>query len=83
MPILNVSIDTKPTDTKLVNHIGQVRLNINAFVPIPDKETAISITASELISSDNPNNLNIGSDKKLVSQPPDIDFLAYYILAKS
>jgi len=35
-----------------------------------------------LISDDNPNDLKLGSDNKLLSQPTDTDFLAYYILAK-
>lgn len=35
-----------------------------------------------LISDDKPNDLKLGSDNKLLSQPTDTDFLAYYILAK-
>ena len=38
--------------------------------------------ANELISDDNPNDLKLGSDNKLVSQPNDTNFLAYYILSK-
>ncbi|VWX31575.1 hypothetical protein ENHY17A_50384 [Moraxellaceae bacterium 17A] len=38
--------------------------------------------ADELISDDKPNDLKLGSDNKLVSQPNDINFLAYYILSK-
>lgn len=38
--------------------------------------------ANELISDDKPNDLKLGSDNKLVSQPNDINFLAYYILSK-
>lgn len=38
--------------------------------------------ANELISDDKPNDLKLGSDNKLLSQPTDTDFLAYYILAK-
>ena len=35
-----------------------------------------------LISDDKPNDLKLGSDNKLLSQPTDTDYLAYYILAK-
>ena len=38
--------------------------------------------ANELISDDEPNDLKLGSDNKLVSQPDDTNFLAYYILLK-
>ena len=38
--------------------------------------------ANDLISNDKPNDLKLGSDNKLLSQPTDTDFLAYYILAK-
>lgn len=38
--------------------------------------------ANELISDDKPNDLKLGSDNKLLSQPTDTDFLAYYILSK-
>lgn len=38
--------------------------------------------ANELISDDKPNDLKLGSDNKLVSQPNDTNFLAYYILSK-
>ena len=41
-----------------------------------------TVIAKDLISNDNPNDLKLGSDNKLVSQPTDTDFLAYYILAK-
>lgn len=35
-----------------------------------------------LISQDKPNDLKYGSDNGLVSQPPDVDYLAYYILQR-
>ena len=41
-----------------------------------------TVIAKDLISNDNPNDLKLGSDNKLVSQPNDINFLAYYILSK-
>lgn len=40
------------------------------------------IQASDLISNDKPNDLKLGSDNKLLSQPTDTDYLAHYILAK-
>lgn len=41
-----------------------------------------TILAKDLISTDPNNDLKLGSDNKLLSQPTDTDFLAYYILAK-
>ena len=41
-----------------------------------------TVIAKDLISSDPNNDLKLGSDNKLVSQPNDTNFLAYYILAK-
>lgn len=41
-----------------------------------------TVIAKDLISSDPNNDLKLGTDNKLVSQPNDIDFLAYYILSK-
>ncbi|GEM_PF-6257786 len=41
-----------------------------------------TVIAKDLISSDPNNDLKLGSDNKLLSQPTDTDFLAYYILAK-
>ena len=41
-----------------------------------------TVIAKDLISADPNNDLKLGSDNKLVSQPNDTDFLAYYILAK-
>lgn len=45
-------------------------------------EKGLSVHPNLLISKDSPNDLKVGSDNRLVSQPNDIDFLAYYILAK-
>lgn len=41
-----------------------------------------TVIAKDLISTDSHNDLKLGSDNKLVSQPNDINFLAYYILLK-
>ena len=41
-----------------------------------------TVITKDLISSDPNNDLKLGSDKKLVSQPNDTNFLAYYILSK-
>ena len=40
------------------------------------------VDTPSLISDDKPNDLKLGSDNKLLSQPTDTDYLAYYILAK-
>lgn len=42
-----------------------------------------SVSAASLISADVPNDLKLGSDDKLVSQPDDFEFLADYILASN
>lgn len=39
-------------------------------------------TAEDLISSDDNNDLKLGSDSKLLAQSTGEDFLAYYILKK-
>ena len=44
--------------------------------------TLATTPAKDMISTDPNNDLKLGSDNKLVSQPADTDFLAYYILAK-
>ena len=41
-----------------------------------------TILAKDLISADTNNDLKLGRDNKLLSQPTDTDFLAYYILTK-
>ena len=41
-----------------------------------------TIVPEKLISSDVNSDLRLGSDNKLVSQPNDVNFLAYYILSK-
>ena len=41
-----------------------------------------TVIAKDLISSDPNNDLKLGSDNKLLSQPTDTDYLAYYILSK-
>jgi hypothetical protein len=58
------------------HNIAELNLQMNTFVPV-------AAAAADLISADTPNNLSLGSDNKLVSQPPDIDFLAHYILASN
>ena len=41
-----------------------------------------TVIAKDLISTDSHNDLKLGSDNKLVSQPNDVNFLAYYTLSK-
>ena len=41
-----------------------------------------TVIAKDLISADPNNDLKLGSDNKLLSQPTDTDYLAHYILAK-
>ena len=40
------------------------------------------VDTPSLISDDKPNDLKLGSDNKLLSQPTDTDYLAYYILER-
>ena len=71
---------------KVVVQYDDVKLNSIAKIQttILNVDNIISATTnpSALISSDVGNELTVGSDNKLVSQPNDIDFLAYYILSK-
>ena len=56
--------------------LDKATINIVNFVPINNVEVL------SLISKDTPNDLKLGSDNKLVSQPNDVNFLAYYTLSK-
>lgn len=71
---------------KVVVQYDDVKLNSIAKIQtaILNVDNIISATTNlpTLISSDPNNSLKLGSDNKLVSQPDDTDFLAYYILAK-
>lgn len=71
---------------KVVVQYDDVKLNSMAKIQtaILNVDNIISATTNlpTLISSDPNNGLKLGSDNKLVSQPDDTDFLAYYILAK-
>lgn len=71
---------------KVVVQYDDVKLNSMAKIQtaILNVDNIISATTNlpTLISSDPNNDLKLGSDNKLVSQPDDTDFLAYYILAK-
>ena len=71
---------------KVVVQYDDVKINSTAKIQsaVLNVDNVISATSnpSDLISSDDNNDLRLGSDNKLVSQPNDTDFLAYYILAK-
>ena len=71
---------------KVVVQYDDVKLNSIAKIQtaILNVDNIISATTNPptLISSDPNNDLKIGSDNKLVSQPNDINFLAYYTLSK-
>ena len=56
--------------------LDKATIDIINFVPFNN------VDVLSLISKDTPNDLKFGSDNKLLSQPTDTDFLAYYILAK-
>lgn len=71
---------------KVVVQYDDVKINSTAKIQsaVLNVDNVISATSnpSALISSDDNNDLRLGSDNKLVSQPTDTDFLAYYILSK-
>ena len=71
---------------KVIVQYDDVKLNSIAKIQtaILNVDNIISATTNlpALISSDPNNYLKLGSDNKLVSQPNDINFLAYYILSK-
>ena len=71
---------------KVVVQYDDVKLNSIAKIQtaILNVDNIISATSNlpSLISSDPNNDLKLGSDNKLVSQPNDTNFLAYYILSK-
>ena len=71
---------------KVIVQYDDVKLNSTAKIQsaVLNVDNIISATSSpsSLISDDDNNDLKLGSDNKLVSQPNDIDFLAYYILSK-
>ena len=71
---------------KVVVQYDDVKINSTAKSQsaVLNVDNVISATSnpSALISGDNGNELKLGSDNKLVSQPNDVNFLAYYILSK-
>ena len=71
---------------KVVVQYDDVKINSTAKIQsaVLNVDNVISATSnpSALISTDSHNDLRLGSDNKLVSQPNDVNFLAYYILSK-
>ena len=71
---------------KVIVQYDDVKLNSTAKIQsaVLNVDNIISATSnpSALISDDDNNDLKLGSDNKLVSQPNDVNFLAYYILSK-
>lgn len=62
--------------------INASRQGQQAVLHIADVVIGSETRPDHLISTDPNNDLKLGSDNKLVSQPNDINFLAYYILSK-
>ena len=75
MPNLRVVVQYDDVKLNSTAKIQTAILNIDNIISATSKPSA-------LISSDPNNDLKLGSDNKLVSQPNDINFLAYYILSK-
>ena len=70
---------------KVIVQYDDVKLNSTAKVQKAVLNVDSIITTTKplaLVSSDPNNDLKIGCDNKLVSQPNDINFLAYYTLSK-
>lgn len=76
---LDISIQTRtaPTSESITAARLEVSMGVFTF------SDGAGMNAASLISSDEPNDLKLGSDDKLVSLPPDNDFLADYILASN
>ena len=72
----DVGVDADFTAAKLEVAMG-------VFTAASSDSGSGNINAASLISADLPNDLKLGSDDKLVSQPADIEFLADYILASN
>ena len=75
MPNLKVVVQYDDVKLNSIAKIQTAILNVDNII-------SATIKPSALISSDPNNDLKLGSDNKLVSQPTDTDFLAYYILSK-
>ena len=72
MPNLKVVVQYDDIKLNSIAKIQTAILNVDNII----------INPPTLISSDPNNDLKLDCDNKLVSQPNDIDFLAYYILSK-
>ena len=75
MPNLKVVVQYDDVKLNSIAKIQTAILNVDNIISATSKPSA-------LISSDPNNDLKLGSDNKLVSQPNDTNFLAYYILSK-
>lgn len=78
--MLDISIQTRTAATNESITAARLEVSMGVFTFTGD---GAGMNAASLISSDVPNDLKLGSDDKLVSLPPDNDFLADYILASN
>ena len=62
--------------------INASRQGQQAVLHIADVVIGSETRPDHLISTDPNNDLKLGSDNKLVSQPTDTDYLAYYIISR-
>ena len=62
--------------------INASRQGQQAVLHIADVVIGSETRPDHLISADPNNDLKLGSDNKLVSQPTDTDYLAYYIISR-
>lgn len=72
----DVGVDADFTAAKL-------EVSMGVFTAVAGGGGSGNVNAASLISADVPNDLKLGSDDKLISQPDDIEFLADYIMASN
>lgn len=77
---LDITVQTKAAVTGEIVTAANLEVSMGVFTYSGD---GVGATPASLISTDKPNDLKLGSDSKLVSLPPDTDFLADYILASN
>lgn len=75
MPNLKVIVQYDDVKLNSTAKVQKAVLNVDSIITATTKPLA-------LVSTDPDNDLKLGSDNKLVSQPNDTNFLAYYILSK-
>lgn len=79
---LDITVQTKAAVTGEIVTAANLEVSMGVFTYSGNGD-GVGATPASLISTDKPNDLKLGSDNKLLSQPKDTDFLADYILASN